>query len=57
MLGSNRFTNNKSVIKRFKLLFKISQDVITLKRVDFPRSHEDIIDARGIASYKLPIHI
>ena len=26
MLGSNRFTNNKSVIKRLKLLFKISQD-------------------------------
>ena len=26
MLGSNRFTNNKSVIKRFKLLFKISQE-------------------------------
>ena len=26
MLGSNRFTNNKSVIKRLKLLFKISQE-------------------------------
>ena len=26
MLGSNRFTNNKSVMKRFKLLFKISQE-------------------------------
>ena len=46
MLGSNRFTNNKSVIKRLKLLFKISQEQSKINIDELFSAIESLINSK-----------
>lgn len=46
MLGSNRFTNNKSVIKRLKLLFKISQEQSKINIDELFSAIENLINSK-----------